>query len=86
MGRPATKKIKSFILGYPSGKDIEPKNLKKYKDEAQADFETEEWCEVWACTLKEAKGMYEQTFKDWQDSQAKIHNKGTQKSPFGIGA
>lgn len=79
-------KNKSFILGYPFNTEVDPKNLKKYESKIQADFEAEEWCEVFATSLKKAKLKYEETFQEWRKSIEKNVNVGTQKSPFGIGS
>lgn len=55
-------KKKKYILGYPHEVDYIPNNLVLYLDEAQADYESEEWCEVFATSLKKAKQNYEQAF------------------------
>ena len=77
-------KVKTYFLGYPSPNS----KLKNYRTPEIADFESEEWCEVKAKTLKEAKQKYEFIFAEWQKSQNELHNKnrGTQRSPFGIGS
>ncbi len=61
--------MRTFILGYPIGKDIGIKNLKKYKTIGEADYETEEWVVVEANTLREAKRMFEKEFIKWQRNQ-----------------
>lgn len=63
-----TLEKKMFILGYPSGNvDAVPENLVEYKNKKEADFESEEWVEVEANTLEEAKAKYEETFLAWQE-------------------
>ena len=52
-----------FILGFNSPDD---KFLTEYPDKKTASYESEEWCEVEAETLEEAKGKYEETFLQWQ--------------------
>jgi hypothetical protein len=78
----ATKKLKTFILGY----EQEGKNLKRFKTEAEADYNAEEWVSIDALSLKEAKSKYESSFLDWQKAHEKKFAVGTQKSPFGIGS
>ncbi len=86
MGRHSNTPLKRFLLGVPSGKEGQNK-LKKYDSVEQADFETEEWCEVYARSLKEAKALYPKVFQDWQEAQQeKLKSVGTQRSPFGIGS
>lgn len=83
----AKKPLKLFFIGVPSGKEGQGK-LKNYKSSEEADYETEEWCEVHARSLKEAKTLYPQVFSDWQEAQheAALKRVGTQRSPFGIGS
>ena len=89
MKKSKTKTLKQFILGYPHDKDVDPKNLRRYDSKEAADFDTEEWCEVWASSLKEAKGLYEQSFAEWKvkhEADMLKLRQGNHKSPFGIGA
>ena len=72
--------MKSFILGFtptdlnkPHNEEIEV--LREFKDKAEADYESEEWCEVFADTLEEAKNKYEASFLEWQKSQEEKYNK-----------
>ncbi len=83
----AKKPLIRFLLGVPSGKEGQGK-LKRYNTVEEADYNTEEWCEVYARSLKEAKALYPQVFSDWQEAQheAALKCVGTQRSPFGIGS
>lgn len=58
-----------FILGYPFDTEVAIENLKEYPDKNTADFEAEEWCEVEAETLDDAKQKYENAFTEWQKQQ-----------------
>ncbi len=51
--------MSKFILGFDAPEDTE---LTVYATKEQASYESEEWCEVEADTLEEAKNKYEETF------------------------
>lgn len=57
-----------FILGFNAPDDD---FLTEYATKEQASYESEEWCEVEADTLEQAKEMYEEVFLEWQKSQLK---------------
>lgn len=48
-----------FILGYHNPED---NHLTQYPDKQTASYQSEEWCEVEADTLEEAKEKYEETY------------------------
>lgn len=58
--------MKKFILGYMPDSDVTKENIVQFDSKAQADHESEEWVEVNANNLDEAKDLYEATFKKWQ--------------------
>lgn len=60
---------KAYILGYPFGADATKENLVEYKDKEHADFNSEEWCVVYAFHLEDAKDAYEDAFIEWQKSE-----------------
>lgn len=56
--------MEKFILGYKEPLDEE---LTEFETKAQANYESEEWVEVQANSLEEAKEKYEETFIAWQE-------------------
>jgi len=65
-----------FILGYNADDDIspdlEPEKLRQYSSIKEADYESEEWCVVYALTLEDAKQKYEETFQKYK-SEGRIN-------------
>jgi len=57
---------KKFILGYNAPEDD---FLTEYPNKETASFESEEWCEVEADNLEDAKAKYEAAFLEWQKQQ-----------------
>lgn len=56
-----------FILGFPAGSTtIDLEDIVEYNTKEEADFESEEWVEVEANSLEEAKANYEESFLSWQ--------------------
>jgi hypothetical protein len=55
--------LSKFILGFNAPDDD---FLTEYKTKEEALYQSEEWCEVEAATLEEAKSKYEETFLQWQ--------------------
>lgn len=53
-----------FILGYEQPLDD---HLTQFTSKADADYGSEEWVEVEADSLEEAKEKYEETFLAWQE-------------------
>lgn len=63
-----------FYIGY----HVEPnvsEGLVQFKDAADADWSSEEWCEVEAETLEEAFSKYEESFEAWRGEQSKLYPK-----------
>lgn len=58
--------MKKFILGI---QDISTSEIIEYVNKEIADFESEEWCEVYAETLEEAKAKYFDAFEEWNKSK-----------------
>lgn len=54
-----------YILGYIE--DVY--TLTEFKTKEEASFESEEWCEIEATTLQEAKEKYENAFDMWKMEQ-----------------
>jgi len=54
--------MKNFILGFDHSDNCNFETLTEYGTQKEADFNTEEWCNVKAETLEEAKEKYEETF------------------------
>jgi hypothetical protein len=64
--------MKKFFLGYANETvevTADGRNLTSYPSKWKASYESEEWCEVSADSLEEAKLKYEATFKVWQETQ-----------------
>ena len=64
--------MEKYILGFNADDnicpDIEPQKLRQYASKEQAAYESEEWCEVEAKSLEDAKNKYETAFLNWQKS------------------
>lgn len=52
-----------FILGYATP---EANELSKYTTKEEAEFDSEEWCEIEAENLEDAKQLYEDQFSMWR--------------------
>lgn len=55
--------LNTYILGYLYDTTTEPKNLVEFSSKQEAAYKSEEWCEVKARSLSEARFLYESTFK-----------------------
>lgn len=55
--------MKTFYLGYRTAGSTK---LSEFKTAKQADYEAEEWAEIEASNLKEAKAKYEESFLQWK--------------------
>jgi hypothetical protein len=56
--------LKTFYLGY---KKYNSQRLTEFKNAQHADYEAEEWAEIEAVNLKEAKSKYEESFLAWKE-------------------
>lgn len=54
--------MKKFILGY----EVDKEDLILYPDKQTASFCSEEWVEIEANSLEEAKAKYEESFDNWR--------------------
>lgn len=62
--------MRKFILGYKSPLSLSD-NLIEYATKQEAVYDSDEWCEVEAETLEEAKEKYRYAFADWQNNAKK---------------
>ena len=58
-----------YLLGYVP----EVTELVQFETKVQADYESEEWVEVEANSLEEAKEKYEETFSKWHENQKHLN-------------
>jgi hypothetical protein len=56
--------MKTFYVGYREPLDD---FLTEFRDSYDADYNSEEWVEIEAETLEEAKSKYEESFIKWQN-------------------
>lgn len=64
-----------FILGFPIGTTtVDPRELVVFDTKEEAEFDSEEWVEIEASSLEEAKERYEEDFLSWQRDEYKKYN------------
>lgn len=63
-----------FYIGYHSDINVS-EGLVQFSSAEDADYSSEEWCEVEADTLQEAYDKYEESFLAWRGEQSKLYPK-----------